>query len=337
MRAKAPATRRAALQGLSLTVLLSAGSLIAGEKIQFSGRAGAPAAGTPVLQEKSKFDAPQFLDVTTRRADPFTEIVPTQPGPMTSAARHRAKKANDSDDWAVTDGGKERERDLSDGSRGRGMEFSFGNARDKLLPPGKDTDNRGKRPDGGPAHASDDTTSTNRFGANDRDGSFRFGQQRDNSSGSQGGSFSQKSPGLTLRLPQESGLGVRARPGLLSLEWRGDGQGQSDRGWQVSVSGASAASGRRVDGASLPGYLTRGEEQPFFKPNLETMPGGKRGLLDAGGNTTRQPGGLAAPLNDFSSVAGMSLSPRPAASSAPPELPRFEPKPAVLEIPKRQY
>jgi hypothetical protein len=182
------------------------------------------------------------------------------------------------------------------------------------------------------------SASTNRFRFGERDTGTRergaFGARTET-----GGGFNQGAggTGVTMQVPLSPGSGMAGKGGFLNFTSRGaDGQGGAD-------ASANPGNGRqmRVSGfgnTSLPSYMRRDQPPAINRPaeGSGVFGGKQRGPLDTGGSFSSALGGAPANLNDFNNVAGFGGANASAPSAPPADPPRFERKPAVLELPKRK-
>ncbi len=328
MRCKSPFAR-CLLPAMSAGLWLAVCNVSAGEKIQFSGRDGSTGKTAPAGQAKSKFEAPDFLGVSRFKKDPLNEFVPLAP---TAPARNRQKneEGDEKDDGRARDS-----QDQGDSSRSENGER--GNQFDSRKPEGqRGMDDKAReherQREERRREEENSSASTNRFSLGNSDNSKgdRFGANstRDgkNTSGRTGQS------GSALQMPMNARSGLNAKPGFTGLNQGSRGDSSLPGGAYANPGGRAPANG--FGNASLPSYMRR-DESPLLNRNTGSAGGERSGPLNSGGSFSGALGGAPKTLNDFSSVSGGAK--QPSAPAPPPEPPRFERKPAVLEIPKRVF
>jgi len=312
---------------LVMSLVLGAG---AGEKIKFSGRERTPGAAPA----KPAFDAPDFLGTSRYRKDPLGEFAPVQPAPRVLPPHAREKRDE-----------QEREQE----QEGKSDSEKRGSANDRSEHPARE-DRMGEQtlrdsPQSRRAHDARESdrrndrdeyslTSTNRFRFGRRDETDKqggaFGTRRESDGVSLAGGQSGPAPRVSLS------PGAGGSQSLLGLSLRHD-DGQSAGAATVHLGNDQRVRVSGFGNASLPSYLRRDPPPSAWRPAENSIAsGGKRGPFDTGGSFSSALGGTPRTLNDFNSVTSFGGAAKPAAPAPPADLPKFEPKPAVLEIPKRK-
>lgn len=320
------------------TALLCAGMLssaFAGEKIQFSGRNGAPVRPVVEGRQAQQFQAPDFLGATRYRKDPLENMVSTPTQGQFPSTRERDKKRKDRDDWSdrdeketLTDRDRYDERDTDDNGRDSGR--SSNRSRDER--DGKDSP-RKERNEKNDSNRNENGSmlATNRLememNGNAPEGLMGASTRGQGTFGSaQGGAqnpFAPKAPAtITFGRAQGTSSGMGGAepltPGNMRLETGG-------RAWDANILGTPSV---------IPNFMKPSE--PVAARPVSGQPGGApTGLMGGGfGGSFGGPG----KLNDFSDISslggGSGQTKLPEATK--PE-PRFETKPAVLDIPKRKF
>lgn len=301
-----------------------AGSLEAGEKIQFSSRNGAPAKPDTNTPAKREFQAPDFRGVTRYRKDPLEGVVETQSTATFPSARDKAKNRRrdglgreEEKDGLAMDDRTDSDRDDSDD---RDSDSSSSRDRDrdrKDSNSSRDGDRRGR----------EDARALSMMGTN------RISIDVSRPSNGLGNTFSR--PGMSQNQGAEpnnpfawaSGNGSFSQPN--SRGYFGAGEPVTPGNMRLEMGGRMW---EKPGGPALPGFL-KGPDG-----GMSDRSGAKSSLSQSGpglggsfGSALNGPG----KLNDFNSMmpAGSSKPSAPAA----PEPPRFDAKPAVLEIPKRKF
>lgn len=290
-----------------------------GEKIRFSGRDGAKSDAEPGTKPPRYFDIPDLLGSTRNRKDPLAEIVPVVTPARTSFDTKRDRKS-DGKEGELTGDEKRGLAEVGDDERNQGLNGN--NSFMNTTPNGQDR----SRFDGS------NSSNTNRFRLGERGSQSEERLTWRGSNPDQGGLrgvANAAGGGLS------SSADVAARPGLLGLNWQNPGQdGRAFGGAQMNANGLRGTPGGGFEATS---FMNRNDSQGPQNRNRSPLTGdsGRSGL--GNGSFSGSPGFGAGDLNDFKKIAGPGAIGAPAPVATAPEAPKFQPKPAVLEIPKRKF
>jgi hypothetical protein len=305
----------------ALMLAVACGSVWGGEKIRFSGK-GDPQGRGDAAPARRTFAAPNFLDATPPRSDPLAEITPPTTTPTDDDDRRKEKLKEREEEKRL------RFENPDDSDRRKERESLAARRWDQQ-----------SRVHGFSGPTNQFQRATNRFRMERETASFASTNQNSYAISRGGETGAQSLPGSP---PPASGMtgAPDLMPGGLQIEWLTRGGGDNTRlgnspTLRLNWSGAPGASGVSFSAGSMPSYLSgTGPGVPTPRPGGDLLEVGGRGGAPAaglGGGPLGLPARAGGPDN-----VGVPSGFGGGAPAPEPERPKFEPKPAVLEFPKRK-